>query len=191
MWLAIICAAYTNYTCCLVVDGMQFMLQFDLTRCLGIRQKFTSIDRDINADGNEPQKSIYLRRKRDGPQTSTLPKGSENHEFVNAGIFMEPSFFIKATEQRTSEYRSLLKAPKFLVEKSNHQLHRCPVSILLCPLQILVLHPMLILCPCYPIVQPLFWGPEWSDILLSYVFYTDFNYITLLWWNSRLSYLSI
>jgi hypothetical protein len=32
------------------------------------------------------------------------------------------------------------------VEKNNHQPHHCPVSILLCPLQILVLHPMLILC---------------------------------------------
>uniref|UniRef100_K3YP80 PHD-type domain-containing protein n=4 Tax=Setaria TaxID=4554 RepID=K3YP80_SETIT len=108
---------------------MQFMPQFDLTHCLGIRQKFTSIDRDINADGNVPQRSIHLRRKRDGPQTSTLPKGSENHEFVNAGIFMEPSFFTKATEQSTSEYKSLLKPPKFLVEKSSHQPHHCPVVL--------------------------------------------------------------
>ncbi|OEL31191.1 Methyl-CpG-binding domain-containing protein 9 [Dichanthelium oligosanthes] len=78
------------------------------------------MDRDLNADGNVPQRSIHLRR-RDLPQTSTLPKVAENHEFGNSGIFMDPSFLTKAMEQSTSENRSSLKPPKFLVENSNHQ----------------------------------------------------------------------
>jgi len=118
---------------------MQFMPQFDLAHCLGTRQKFASMDRDLNADENVPQRSIHLRRRRDLPQTSTLPMVAENHEFGNPGIFMDPSFIAKAMEQSTIENGSSLKPPKFLVEKSNHQPHHCTVSILLCPLLILIL----------------------------------------------------
>ena len=115
------------------------MPQFDLAHCLGMRQKFASMDRDLNADENVPQRPIHLRKRRDLPQTSTLPMVAENHEFGNPSIFMDPSFIAKAMEQSTIENGSSLKPPKFLVEKSNHQPHHRTVSILLCPLQILSL----------------------------------------------------
>ncbi|CAN6230676.1 unnamed protein product [Urochloa humidicola] len=125
-------------------DGMQFMPQFDLAHCLGMRQKFTPMDRDIHADGTAPQRSIPLRRRNTAQPSKLpivsenhefgkkLPIVSENHEFGNAGIFMDPSFVTKAMEQSTSENRSLLKPPKFLVENSNHQPHHHTVVL---PLQ--------------------------------------------------------
>lgn len=129
------------------------MPQFDLAHCLGMRQKFTSMDRDLSADGNVPQRSINLRRRRDLSQASTLPKVAENHDFGNAGIYMDPSILTKPVEQSTSESRSLLKPPKFLMEKSHNQPPHPTVSILLCPLQILILHQCSN-CPCSPTVQP-------------------------------------
>jgi hypothetical protein len=112
---------------------MQFMPAFDLAQCLGMRQNFASMDRDLNADGNVPQRSVNLRQRRELPQTSTLPKVAENHELGSAGISMDPSFFNNAIEQSPSENRSSLKPPKFLMENSNHQPHHHTVSILLCP----------------------------------------------------------
>ncbi|XP_062218444.1 methyl-CpG-binding domain-containing protein 9-like isoform X2 [Phragmites australis] len=110
-------------------NGMQFMPSFDLAHCLGMRQKFTSMDRDITADGNVPHRSIHLRRRRSLPQTSTLPMFAENHEFGTASIFMDPSFFTKAMEPSPSENRSSLKPPKFLVENSNHRSHHRTVGL--------------------------------------------------------------
>ncbi|XP_062223837.1 methyl-CpG-binding domain-containing protein 9-like [Phragmites australis] len=104
-------------------DGMQFMPAFDLAHCLDMRQKIASMDRDIAADGNAPQRSIHLRRRRDLPQTSTLPMFAENHEFGSASIYMDPSFSAKAMESSPSENRSSLKPPKFLAENSNHRSH--------------------------------------------------------------------
>lgn len=119
------------------------MPAFDLAQCLGMRQNFTSMDRDLNADANVPQRSVPLRRRRDLPQTSTLPKVAENHELGSAGISTDPSFFNKAIEQNPSENRSSLKPPKFLMENINHEPHHNRVSILLCPFWIH--HPMLLL----------------------------------------------
>ncbi|WVZ77525.1 hypothetical protein U9M48_025383 [Paspalum notatum var. saurae] len=110
-------------------DGLQFMPAFDLAHCLGMRQKFTSMDRDLSADGNISQRPIHLRRRRDIPQTSKLPKVVENHEFGGPGIFMDPSFFTKPMEQNPSENRSSLKPPKFLVENSNNQSHHRTVVL--------------------------------------------------------------
>ncbi|KXG29684.1 methyl-CpG-binding domain-containing protein 9 isoform X2 [Sorghum bicolor] len=108
---------------------MQFMPAFDLAQCLGMRQNLTSMDRDLNADGNVPQRSVNLRRRRDLPQTSTLPKVADNHELGSAGISMDPSFFNNAIEQSPSENRSSLKPPKFLMENSNHQPHHHTVAL--------------------------------------------------------------
>ncbi|TVU32893.1 hypothetical protein EJB05_24658, partial [Eragrostis curvula] len=105
-------------------DGMQFMPTFDLAHCLAMRQQFTSMDRDISADGNVSQRQSHLRRKRDLPQTSALPMFTENHEFGSGSIFMDPSFFNKAKEPVPNENQSSSKPPKFLVENSKRPHHR-------------------------------------------------------------------
>ncbi|KAL5207727.1 hypothetical protein ABZP36_032162 [Zizania latifolia] len=111
-------------------DGNQFMPAFDLAHCLSMRQQFTSMDQDIMADGNIAQRSIHLRRRRrDLPQTSSLPRFAENHELGSANIFMDPSFFTKATEPSSTENRSSLKPPKFLVENSNRRAHQRTVGL--------------------------------------------------------------
>lgn len=116
----------------LVADGNQFMPAFGLAHCLSMRQQFTSMDRDIMADGNIVQRSIHLRRKRrDLPQTSSLPKFAENHELGSANIFMDPSFYTKATESSSTENKSSSKPPKFLGENSSRRPHHRTVSILL------------------------------------------------------------
>ncbi|KAL6629999.1 hypothetical protein ACP70R_029764 [Stipagrostis hirtigluma subsp. patula] len=110
-------------------DGAQFMPAFDLAHCLGMRQKFTSMDRDYTADGNVPQRSMHLRRRRDLPQSSTLPKFAENHEPGLSAIFMDSSFLTKAMEPNSSENQSSIKPPKFLVENSNHLPHHRTVGL--------------------------------------------------------------
>lgn len=116
------------------------MPAFDLAQCLGMRQNFTSMDQDLNVDGKLPPWTVSMRRRRDPPQTSTLPKVAENQELGSAGISMVPSLINKAIEPSPSENRSSLKPPKFLMEKSNHQPHHHTVSIFLCPFQILLHH---------------------------------------------------
>jgi methyl-CpG-binding domain-containing protein 9 len=123
---------------------MQFMPPFDLAHCLGMRQQFTSMDRDLTADGNASQRANNLRRKRDLPQTSALPMFTENNEFGSGSIFMDPSFFNKAKEPNPNENRSSSKPPKFLVENSKRPHHRtvsiCYVHFRFC---------LLIQFPCY------------------------------------------
>ncbi|AQK60163.1 PHD-finger family protein isoform 2 [Zea mays] len=108
---------------------MQFMPAFDLAQCFGMRQNFTSMDQDLIADGNVPQRSAHLRRRRDLPQTSTLPKVAVNHELGSAGTSMDPSFFNNTIKQSPSENRSSLKPPIFLMENSNHQPHHHTVAL--------------------------------------------------------------
>uniref|UniRef100_A0A0D3F1W2 Methyl-CpG-binding domain-containing protein 9 n=1 Tax=Oryza barthii TaxID=65489 RepID=A0A0D3F1W2_9ORYZ len=111
-------------------DGNQFMPAFGLAHCLSMRQQFTSMDRDIMADGNIVQRSIHLRRKRrDLPQTSSLPKFAENHELGSANIFMDPSFYTKATEPSSTENKSSSKPPKFLGENSSRRPHHRTVGL--------------------------------------------------------------
>jgi hypothetical protein len=153
------------------------MPAFDLAQCFGMRQNFTSMDQDLIADGNVPQRSAHLRRRRDLPQTSTLPKVAVNHELGSAGTSMDPSFFNNTIKQSPSENRSSLKPPIFLMENSNHQPHHHTVSILLCLFQIL-LHHRCSFCHCSLTVQPfLFLNPRMKCISFD----TDFNYMHLLW----------
>ncbi|KAG8058343.1 hypothetical protein GUJ93_ZPchr0002g26350 [Zizania palustris] len=110
-------------------DENQFMPAFDFAHCLSMRQQFTSMDQDIMADGNIAQRSIHLRRKGRGlPQTSSLPRFAENQELGSANIFMDPSFFTKATELSSTENRSSLKPPKFLVENAHQRIVGLPVQ---------------------------------------------------------------
>ena len=75
------------------------MSPFGLAHCRNIRQQFAPTGCDFIADGNIEQRSNHIRRRRrDFPQTSTLPKFAEKHEFGSPNIFMDPSFFTKATE---------------------------------------------------------------------------------------------
>jgi hypothetical protein len=115
----------------LVADGNQFMPPFALAHCLNIRQQFAPTGRDFIADGNIEQRANHIRRRRrDLPQTPTLPKFTEAHEFGSPKIFMDPSFFRKATEPSSTEERIPLKPPKFLVDSTNRRPDHRSVSIL-------------------------------------------------------------
>uniref|UniRef100_A0ACD5V8C4 Uncharacterized protein n=2 Tax=Avena sativa TaxID=4498 RepID=A0ACD5V8C4_AVESA len=103
-------------------DANQFMQPFGIAHCFNIRQQFPPTGRDFIADGNIEQRANHTRRKRrDFPQTSTLPKFAETHEFGSPNIFMDPSYFTKATELSSTEERTPLKPPKFLVDCSNRR----------------------------------------------------------------------
>jgi hypothetical protein len=115
----------------LVADGNQFMPPFALAHCLNIRQQFAPTGHDFIADGNIEQRANHIRRRRrDLPQTPTLPKFTEAHEFGSPKIFMDPSFFRKATEPSSTEERTPLKPPKFLVDSTNRRPDHRSVSIL-------------------------------------------------------------
>ncbi|KAM0868772.1 hypothetical protein ACQ4PT_041113 [Festuca glaucescens] len=103
-------------------DGNHFMPPFALAHCLNIRQQFAPTGCDFIADGNIEQRANHIRRRRrDLPQTPTLPKFAEAHEFGSPNIFMDPSFYTKATELSSTEERNPLKPPKFLVDSSNRR----------------------------------------------------------------------
>ncbi|CAM0946371.1 unnamed protein product [Alopecurus aequalis] len=103
-------------------DGNHFMPPFGLAHSLNIRQQFAPTGRDFFVDGNIEQRSNHIRRRRrDFPQTSTLPKFAEKHEFGSPNIFMDPSFVTKATDLSSTEERNPLKPPKFLVDSSNRR----------------------------------------------------------------------
>lgn len=151
---------------------MQFTPQFDLAHRIGMRQQFTSTDRDITADVNASQRANYLCKKRDLPQTSALPMITENNEFGSGSFFMDPSFSNKGKEPSPNERKSSSKPPKFLVENSKRP-HHDTVSICYFHFKILFLYALPMLFITAPQVQHL--RPTLCISFIFFLFDTESN----------------